>query len=76
MAEHFLHERPPLYYLVPSGKQADIVLREGMYLAIEISAFDAPEFSVIGGFPEDDILVTKDGYEILTKEVPSRLWIG
>ena len=67
------HEPP---YLVPSGKQADIVLREGMYLAIEISAFDAPEFRVIGGFPEDDILVTKDGYEILTKEVPSRLWIG
>jgi len=67
------HEPP---YLIPEGKQADTLIREGMYLAVEVSAFDAPEFRVIGGFPEDNILVTKDGYEILTKDVPNHLWIG
>ena len=56
--------------------EADIVLKEGMYLAVEVSAFDAPEFRVIGGFPEDNILVTKDGYENLTKDIPNHLWIG
>jgi Xaa-Pro aminopeptidase len=67
------HEPP---YLVPNAKEADIILKEGMYLAIEVSAFDAPEFRVIGGFPEDNILVTKDGYENLTKAIPNHLWIG
>ena len=67
------HEPP---YLVPTGKDADIVLEEGMYLAVEVSAFDAPEFRVIGGFPEDDILVTKDGFENLTKDIPNHLWIA
>jgi len=67
------HEPP---YLDPSGSQADIILQEGMYLAVEISAFDSPEFRVIGGFPEDTILVTKDGYENLTEKIPRGLWIA
>jgi Xaa-Pro dipeptidase len=67
------HEPP---YLDPAGPQADMVLKEGMYLAVEISAFDSPEFRVIGGFPEDNILVTKDGYENLTEEIPRELWIA
>ena len=67
------HEYP---YLVPDGKQADVLLQEGMYLAVEVSAFDAPEFKVIGGFPEDNVLVTKEGHEILTRDIPNHLWIA
>jgi Xaa-Pro aminopeptidase len=67
------HEPP---YLDPSGPHAEIILEEGMYLAVEISAFDAPEFRVIGGFPEDDILVTEAGYENLTQGIPRELWIA
>ncbi len=67
------HEPP---YLVPDGKQSEIILKEGMYLAVEVSAFDAPEFRVIGGFPEDNILVTEDGHEVLSKGIPNHLWIG
>jgi len=67
------HEPP---YLDPRGDQADIIIKEGMYLAVEISALDLPEFKVIGGFPEDDILVTRDGYQNLTKDIPRSLWIA
>jgi Xaa-Pro aminopeptidase len=67
------HEPP---YMDPSGPHAEIILEEGMYLAVEISAFDAPEFRVIGGFPEDDILVTEAGYENLTQGIPRELWIA
>jgi len=67
------HEQP---YLDPAGNQADIILQEGMYLAVEISAFDLPEFKVVGGFPEDNILVTKNGHENLTKDIPRHLWIA
>ena len=67
------HE-PPCF--VPSGKESDTVLEEAMYLVIEASAYDAPEFKVIGGFPGDSILVTKDGCENLTKDIPNHLWIA
>jgi len=67
------HEFP---YPVPGGKQADIALKEGMYLAVGVGVFDTPDFRVIGGFPEDSILVTNDGYENLTKDIPNHLWIG
>jgi len=67
------HEPP---YLDPTGDQANIILQEGMYLAVEISAFDLPEFKVVGGFPEDNVLVTKDGHENLTWGVPRELWIA
>ena len=67
------HEPP---YLDPTGPQADIILKEGMFLAVEISAFDLPEFKVVGGFPEDDILVTKNGHENLSKDIPRHLWIA
>lgn len=60
----------------PSGPQAEIILEEGMYLAVEISAFDSPEFRVIGGFPEDNILVTEAGYENLIQGIPRELWIA
>ena len=66
------HEPP---CIVPNSKAANMVLEEGMYLAIEVGAFDAPEFRVVGGFPEDNILVTKDGYENLTRDIPNHLWI-
>jgi Xaa-Pro aminopeptidase len=62
--------------LDPTGDQADIILKEGMYLAVEISAQDVPEFRVVGGFPEDNVLVTKDGHENLTWDVPRKLWIA
>ena len=67
------HEPP---YLDPTGDQAEIILKEGMYLAVEISAQDVPEFRVVGGFPEDNVLVTKDGHENLTWDVPRKLWIA
>jgi Xaa-Pro aminopeptidase len=67
------HEPP---YLDPQGRQHDIVLKEGMYLAVEISALDLPDFKVIGGFPEDCVLVTKNGHENLTKDIPRQLWIA
>jgi Xaa-Pro aminopeptidase len=35
-----------------------------------------PEFKVVGGFPEDNILVTKNGHENLTKDIPRHLWIA
>lgn len=67
------HEPP---YLDPSGTHADMIVQEGMYLAVEISAFDAPAYKVIGGFPEDNVLVTNNGCENLSESIPRHLWIA
>jgi Xaa-Pro dipeptidase len=69
-----LHEHEPPY-LVPGGKQEDIVLREGMYLAVEVGVFDAPEFRAVGGFSKDNLIVMRDGYQLLTKDIPNQLWV-
>jgi len=50
-------------------------LQAGMVVAIEIGAFD-PEREYFGGMPEDIILVTEDGYENLTADLPHELWVA
>lgn len=49
-------------------------LRAGMYISLEINAADVPEYRVVGGFPEDNGIVTKDGFENLTKELTRKEW--
>jgi len=46
-----------------------------MIVAIEIGAFD-PDREVFGGMPEDIILITENGYENLTADLPHKLWIA
>ncbi|MFX0197572.1 MAG: M24 family metallopeptidase [Candidatus Hodarchaeota archaeon] len=50
-------------------------LKAGMYIAIEPYASDFPEYRVPGGFPEDNGIVTKDGWENLTKGLTRELWV-
>jgi Xaa-Pro aminopeptidase len=52
-----LHEPP---YLV---ENSDVVIKEGMVLAIEIPSFHGRKFM---NMPEDGYLITKDGFEKLT----------
>jgi len=62
-----LHEPP---YLV-EGSEA--VLREGMVLALEIPSFIGKR---IANMPEDTYLITKDGFEKLTKDFgPGDLYV-
>lgn len=50
-------------------------LQAGMVLSIEIGAFD-PDGEVFGAMPEDIILVTEDGPDVLTRHLPHELWIA
>jgi len=54
-----LHELP---YLVEGS---DVVLKEGMVLAVEVFSFFEKK---IANMPEDTYLITKDGFEKLTKD--------
>jgi len=63
------HEPP---YLVEGN---DSVIQPGMWLAVEVWVADVPQYRVIGGFPEDNLLVTEDGHENLTKGISRELWI-
>jgi Xaa-Pro aminopeptidase len=63
------HEPP---YLMEDN---DTAINPGMFLAVEVWAADIPEYRVIGGFPEDNLLVTEDGFENLTAGVSRELWI-
>ena len=51
------------------NKGVDYVLRPGMVMAVEprVTMFDRPE--VGGTHMEQNILVTEDGYELLSKEL-------
>lgn len=51
-------------------------LQEGMVLSVEIPSYDVPEFRVLGGFLEDVVVVTRDGYENLTGNLGHELWIS
>jgi Xaa-Pro aminopeptidase len=53
----------------------ETVVQAGMVLCIEIGAFDR-EGDIVGGMPEDIILVTEDGSENLTPYLPHDLWIA
>ncbi len=57
------------------NEDSDVVLREGMALAIEIPAYDVPQFRVQGAFLEECVLVTADGAENLTAGVPRDLHV-
>jgi len=48
-------------------------LRAGMTIALEIYAADFPEYREVGGFPEDNGIVTKDGFENLTRGLTHEL---
>lgn len=61
------------YPMIAAG--GDVVLREGMALAIEIPAYDVPQFRVQGAFLEECVLVTADGAENLTSGVPRDLHV-
>jgi Xaa-Pro aminopeptidase len=63
------HEPP---YFTMNNKER---LKAGMYIALEINAADVPQYRVVGGFPEDNGIVTKDGFENLTKGLNRELWV-
>ena len=52
------------------------VLREGVVLALEIPAYDVPDYRVMGAFLEDCVVVTADGCEVLTAGVPLELHVA
>lgn len=64
------HEPPWL------SRESDALLERGMVLTIEIPSYDIPEYRVLGGFLEDMIIVTDNGYENLTADAPHNLWIA
>jgi Xaa-Pro aminopeptidase len=51
-------------------------LVEGMALAIEIPAYDVPEFRVLGAFLEECVMVTATGAEVLTNGVSRDLYLA
>lgn len=51
------------------------ILNPGMTFSVEVPANDIPKFRVFGGYPEDLYLVTKEGYENLTKSLSRKQWI-
>ncbi|MEI9475209.1 MAG: Xaa-Pro peptidase family protein [Deltaproteobacteria bacterium] len=57
--------------------EVDRELKAGMYVAVEVGLLDndpaEPEF--VKMYPEENLLVTKAGYEVLTKDVPNDLWV-
>lgn len=63
------HEPP---YIVANSESR---LRAGMTLALELQAADFPEYRVVGGFPEDNGIVTQNGFENLTKHLKRDLWV-
>ena len=50
-------------------------LRTGMSIALEIYASDHPDYREVGGFPEDNGIVTKDGFENLTIGLTRDMWV-
>ncbi|MEM3564732.1 MAG: M24 family metallopeptidase [Candidatus Freyarchaeota archaeon] len=63
------HEPP---WIIPDNPT---VVKENMVFCVEVGAFDL-EMRLVGAMPEDIVLVTKKGPEILTKDFPRDLWIA
>ena len=63
------HEPP---YLTADSNE---ILKAGMYIALEIYAADVPEYRVVGAFPEDNGIVTEEGFENLTEGLSRELWV-
>lgn len=66
-----LQTHEPPYFTATNEEK----LRAGMTIALELYAADFPEYREVGGFPEDNGIVTKDGFENLTKRLPRELWV-
>lgn len=66
-----LQTHEPPYFLVDNEER----LKTGMYIALEINAADVPQYRVVGGFPEDNGIVKKDGFENLTNGLKKGLWV-
>jgi Xaa-Pro aminopeptidase len=66
-----LQTHEPPYFTVKNEDR----LRAGMTIALEIYAADFPEYREVGGFPEDNGIVTKGGFENLTEKLTRELWV-
>lgn len=66
----FSNHEPP--WIIPDEPT---VIKENMVLSIEVGAFDL-EMKVLGAMPEDIVLVTDNGVEVLTADMPRELWIA
>lgn len=51
------------------------ILEEDMVLCVELTVFDERN-RFVGGYPEDIVIVKKDGIENLTRYMPLDLWIA
>jgi len=75
----YTHE-PPFFMSKESLErlgEADRELKPGMYVAVEVGIVDTEpaEPEVVTMWPEENLLVTETGHEVLTKGVPNDLWI-
>lgn len=61
------------YPMIAEG--GDVELVENMVLAIEVPAYDVPDFRVFGAFLEDCVVVTAYGCDVLTRKVPLDLHV-
>lgn len=66
-----LQTHEPPYIMVHS----DACLKSGMFIALEINAADVPLYRVVGGFPEENLIVTEKGCENLTHDLKRDLWV-
>ncbi len=66
-----LQTHEPPYFTATNEER----LRTGMTIALEIYAADFPEYREVGGFPEDNGIVMKDGFENLTRGLTHDLWV-
>jgi len=75
----YTHE-PPFFMSKVSLErlgEVDRVLKPGMYVAVEVGILDnePAEPEIVKMYPEENLLVTETGYEMLTKSIPNDLWI-
>jgi len=66
-----LQTHEPPYFTIKNEEK----LRAGMTITLEIYASDYPDYREVGGFPEDNGIVTNDGFENLTKGLTHDLWV-
>ena len=57
--------------------EEDRELKPGMYVAVEVGIVDTePPVAEIGTmWPEENLLITETGHEVLTRDVPNDLWV-
>ncbi|KYK35054.1 MAG: aminopeptidase P family protein [Theionarchaea archaeon] len=64
-----LHEPPNIY------DKDTTPVEPGTTVSYEPAAYDYPEWQVLGGKVEEQILITKQGPEVLSKELEREMWI-